>query len=278
MQQHYSRRSFLRIGGLGVAGLAATALVAACGDDDEPSPAAQMDAPNPNLKQLVSGWYKGRSVKCYDFGDQTKLSQGNSIGVAPIYALIRGMKPDGAPDLVAAQGNIVDVKPGDAGYSDLWQVMMVTVSANYVANSIKTRSEIMSQGLPITQTNMLVNCPIVAAETKLEGNEKLVQGWYKGQAVFYPDFGANPAVAIPIWAFITGMDDKGMPKFVTGQNNIIDSIPADPGYSAFWRVNLVTVPANYTANTIKAADAVRSSGYPVAQTDIVVNCPVVSVA
>jgi hypothetical protein len=238
----------------------------------------QMDAPDPSRKALVSGWYKGRSVKYYDFGDQTKLTQGNSIGVAPIYAFIRGMRPDGTPDLVPGQNNIVDVKPSDTGYSDLWQVMMVTVPANYVANSVKSRGDIVSQGLPIVQTNMLVNCPIVAKETMLEGGEKLVEGWYRGQQVFYPDFGANPAVAIPIWAFSTGMDDKGMPKLVQGQGNIIDSVPADPGYSAFWRVNLVTVTASYTANSIKAADAVRSSGFPVTQTDIVVNCPVISVA
>jgi hypothetical protein len=278
MPQQFSRRAFLRAGGVALAGLAGTAIAAACGDDDEAPAATQMNAQDANLRQLVSGWYKGRSVRYYDFGDQTKLTQGNSIGTAPIYAFTRGMKADGTPDLVAGQGNVIDVRPGDAGYSDLWQVMLVTVPATYTANSVKSRAEITAQGLPVTQTNMLVNCPVVASGTKLEGGEKLVQGWYRGQEVFYPDFGANPAAAIPIWAFITGMDERGMPRLVQGQSNIIDSVPADPGYSAFWRVNLVTVPSGYVANTIKAADAIRSSGYSVMQTDMVVNCPVVSVA
>jgi hypothetical protein len=272
----YSRRTLLSLGGAGFA----AALLAACGDsNDEPQPSPTA-TPQPaatsggNVLKLVSGWYRGRSVKYYDFGDNTKLTQGSAVGTAPIYAFIKGMKPDGTPDFVAGQHNIVEVKPGDPGYSDLWKVDLVTVPANYQADSIKTSAAIMSQNLPVTETNMLVNCPIVAAGTTLEGGEKVVQGWAKGEPVFYPDFGANPAVAIPIWAFITGMDARGMPQFVQGQMNIIDSVPGDPGYSAFWRVNLVSVPQGYTANTIKAADAVRSSGYAVMQTDIVVNCPV----
>lgn len=273
----FSRRSFLGTAGLGILG---SVLMIACGDDEKDQQGAgstdQGGKADPNVKKLVSGWYKGQPVRYYDFGDSTKLAQGSSIVTAPIYAFIRGMKPDGTPDLVAGQGNIVDVKPGDAGYSDLWQVMLVTVPSGYQANSVKSRSDIMAQSMPITSTSMFVNCPVVSAETKLENGEKLVQGWYKGQQVLYPDFGANPAVAIPIWAFITGMDARGMPLFVQGQNNIIDSKPSDPGYSAFWRVNMVTVPSNYSANSIKSAEMVRSSGYQVAQTDIVVNCPVVA--
>lgn len=55
--------------------------------------------------------------------------------------------------------------------------------------------------------------------------------------------------------------------------------PAVDGvYSAFWRVNLVTVGADYEANRIRSAAAVRAAGLPETQTDLVVNCPVTEVA
>jgi len=38
----------------------------------------------------------------------------------------------------------------------------------------------------------------------------------------------------------------------------------------------VTVPQNYVANTLKSAAEVMSSGYDIGETDILVNCPVVS--
>ena len=279
-----SRRSFLRIGALGIAG---GALLVACGDDDGDDAASSGSSPEPttgpsttpagsaNELKLIQGWYKGREVKYYDFGANTKLTTGSSIGTAPIYVMISGMNADGSPKFVEGQRNIIAVKPGDQGYSDLWRVMLVSVPAGYKANDLKSASAVMGAGYGITETSMFVNCPVVAKGTTLEGGEKLVQGWYKDEEVFYPDFGINPTVAIPIWAFATGMDAQGTPKFVQGQNNIIDSTKGDPGYSAFWRVNLVMVPETYSANSIKSADAVRSSGHTVMQTDIVVNCPVV---
>jgi hypothetical protein len=268
----YSRRSILKVSGFGLIG---SVLIAACGDDDEETeqPPAEGGGAEPELK-LVTGWYKGREVKYYDFGANTKLAQGSAVQFAPIYAMIRGMKADGSPELVDGQGNIIDVKPGDAGYSDLWQVTAVMVPADYRPNALKSRQDVMGSGYVMTQTNMFVNCPVVAEGTRLEGGEKLVQGWYRSREVFYPDFGANPAAAIPIWAFATGVDASGKPQLVQGQNNIIDSVPRDPGYSAFWRVNLVMVPQSYQANAIKSADEVRSSGYATTQTEMVVNCPV----
>lgn len=284
-----SRRSFLKVGSLG---LAAGAFLIACGDDDDDQGAATpggngapTKVPQPtatsapaattgNELSLISGWYRDREVQYYDFGTNTPLTEGSSVLTAPIYAFITGMDADGNPQFVEGQNNIVAVQPGDEGYSDLWQVMLVTVPEDYEPNSIKSASEVMSGGFDVTQTDIFVNCPIVPEGTTLEGGEPLVQGWLDGEEVFYPDFGPNPPVAIPIWAFITGMDADGNAQFVEGQMNIIDAVPDDAGYSAFWRVNLVTVPEDYEANSVTSADGVRSAGYDVTQTDMVVNCPV----
>lgn len=230
-----------------------------------------------NLFSLVSGWYMGREVQYYDFGANTPLDNGGVL-TAPIYALVTGMDNDGNPQFVSGQHNIIDVIPGDSGYSDLWQVYLVTVSEDYEADSIRSVSELMAENFTITQTDILVNCPVVPANSVLETGGGLTQGWYKGEAIYYFDFGPNPDIAAPIYALITGMDAQGNPQFVEGQLNIIDVVPGDEGYSAFWRVNLVTVPQEYMANTFKLAADVMASGYDMTETDILVNCPVVNVS
>ena len=271
----FSRRRLLGGLGVGSVGLAALTLVG-CGDDDADKKPAAAGASSEKAFKLVAGWYRGREVKYYDFGMNTKLAGASSaaIGAAPLYAFITGKNADGTPKLVAGQHNIVTLKPGDTGYSDLWQVNMVTVPADYKADSAKSKADIDKGGYAITTTEMFVNCPIMPTGATLEGGEKVIQGWLGGAQVFYPDFGANLPIAIPIWAFITGLDDKGMPKFVKDQRNIIDAVPKDAGYSAFWQVNMVTVPDGYKANTLKSAEDVVKSGYKVAPTQLVVNCPV----
>ncbi len=62
---------------------------------------------------------------------------------------------------------------------------------------------------------------------------------------------------------------------VQGQLNIVDSIPGDPGYNDFWNVHKVTVPADYVANTLTSEAEVMAAGYPIEQTDTIVNCPIV---
>jgi hypothetical protein len=125
---------------------------------------------------------------------------------------------------------------------------------------------------------MFVNCPIVPAGTTLEGGEALTQGWNDGEAVFYPDFGPNSRAAIPIWVFVEGFNADGSPQLLEGQNNIIDAVPGDAGYSAFWQVNFVEAPDGYVPNSIRSAAGVQAAGYPVTQAPVVVNCPVTFVA
>ena len=279
---YYSRRSFLRLGALGLVG---GALVIACGDEDRDGTGAP-STPAPEVGgdgngggstelKLINGWYRDRPVQYYDLGTNTKLTQGSSVVVAPIYAFFTGLDAQGSPRLVQGQDNVIGVGPGDPGYSDLWQLNLVNVPDGYAANDVKSVAAVMSSGFEITATTMFVNCPVVPKGTTLEGGKPLVQGWLDGREVFYPDFGLNPPVAIPIWAFADGMDNRGQPKLVSGQNNVIDALPSEPGYSAFWRVNLVMVPQNYQVNSIRSAQAVRDSGLTVQATDSVVNCPVV---
>ena len=269
--------------------LAAIALVAAaCSADPFPTPTPRPTntplptaTPTPeamaNVLELVSGWYKGREVRYYDFGTNSPVTDG-TVATAPIYVFITGFDASGNPVFVQGQHNIVTTIPGVDGYSDLWRVMLVTVPQSYVADTVTSKAGIDAAGYEITPTEILVNCPIVLEGTELEGGEPLVQGWYDGAEVYYPDFGMNPATIAPIWAFITGFDANGAPMFVEGQRNVIGVVPDDAGYSAFWEVNLVMVPAGYVANTIKDIDGMFAAGYEMVQPGIVVNCPVTFVA
>ncbi|HUF53267.1 MAG TPA: hypothetical protein VMR52_05780 [Dehalococcoidia bacterium] len=284
-----SRRTLLRRALIGGTGLAA-AFVVGCGDDDDdddgggtttdapgtsaPAATTAPAAEEPKEFPLIAGWYRGNEVEYYDFGMNTPLASGASVLTAPIYVFITGTDADGNPVFVEGQHNVIDVKPGDVGYSDLWQVNLVTVDETYEPDSIRSKDDIDAAGLAPETVEMFVNCPVVPVGSTLEGGEELVQGWYKGKEVFYPDFGANPPTALPIWAFITGMDAEGNPLFVEGQMNVIDSVPGDEGYSAFWDVNLVTVPGDYEANTLTSASDVLAAGYEITKPGLLVNCPV----
>jgi len=284
-----TRRQILKSMALGATGLVAIPIVG-CGDDDDEKPAATApsgtattaaatasatgEAAGKDQLKLVPGWYRDARVRYYDFGMNTP-SSGGRVSVAPIYAFITGMDGNGDPVFVDGQHNVVDVVPGDSGYSDLWEVHLVTVPAGYQADSLRSAADVEASGYEMMVPGLFVNCPIVAAGTTLEGGEPLVQGWNKGSEVYYPDFGANPPLTLPILAFATGMAADGTPMFVEGQGNIIDSVPADEGYSAFWRVNLVMVDGSYQADSIRSAAGARAAGFEVVETDLVVNCPVV---
>jgi hypothetical protein len=215
---------------------------------------------------LTDGWYDHRPVTYYNFNNPVPSPDGGATVIpAPIYVLFYD---DGTP--VPGQNNIIDVVPGDDGYSDLWQVHQVTVPDDYSANSVRSYAQIVAAGYSVTPLEMYVNCPVVPEGSSLSGGEPgLTAGWYRGQSVFYFDFGLNPTASAPIYVFFY---DDGMP--VAGQNNVIDTIPGLPNYSAFWQVHMVTVPDDYVANSATSLMDIMAAGYTITPTDILVNCPV----
>ncbi len=92
-----------------------------------------------------------------------------------------------------------------------------------------------------------------------------------GQVVQYYNFDVQSATPAPI--FVLFRDGEEQP--VAGQIFIVDAIPGDPGYSDFWNVTKVTVPADYVANTVTSLDEINAEGFAMEATANIVNCPIV---
>jgi hypothetical protein len=80
-----------------------------------------------------------------------------------------------------------------------------------------------------------------------------------------------PLEPAPIYVLIR----EGESSPVEGQKNIIDVIPGDEGYNDFWEVQFVTVPADYSPNTVTSYEQIMNAGYTTSETTMLVNCPVV---
>ena len=211
---------------------------------------------------------------------------------APIYVFFAGATQ------VAGQLNIIDVLPGDTGYNDFWEINMVAVPANYVANSVTSLAEITAAGFAITPTNMLVNCPVVpagstAALRYTSESSALQHGWYRDEIVNYFSFdehvlstvGGGAVPTAPIFVTFNIDPDPSNPMsgppsgFViepgTMQtHNVISALPADSSYSPLWVVSAYKSSAFQAVN-----DWMTAAQAPVAAAGIAnVNCPVVAVS
>ena len=219
-------------------------------------------------------WYEGEPVLYYDLGAESSLDN-DAVQDAKIWVFVYGFDDEGAPRFIEGHPTIVDVVPGDDGYSDLWHVQLVIVPGGRDTSGIRSRDALLASDLEIISTDMLVNCPIVPLGSTFTDGQALNDAWYRGERVVYATFGVTLATPIPVWTFITGFDGAGRPIVVPGQDPVTDKGPVDDGYSQFQRVYYVTVDAEYEANSIRSAAAIVASGYGVTPTAIVLNRPVV---
>ncbi len=92
-----------------------------------------------------------------------------------------------------------------------------------------------------------------------------------GELISYYNFDVQPTEPAPIYVLFR----EGEESPVEGQMNIIDVIPGDMGYNDFWEVQKVTVPMDYMANSVTSYAQIMEAEYPMEETSILVNCPVV---
>jgi hypothetical protein len=99
------------------------------------------------------GFYRGEGVQYLDLGP-LKLASGNKV--APIWVFTNG---------AAGQRNVIDLAPGDAGYTPLWQVVKVTWKSGAAPRVIRSASAakaaIAAGDATAAKTATVVNCPVL---------------------------------------------------------------------------------------------------------------------
>ncbi len=92
-----------------------------------------------------------------------------------------------------------------------------------------------------------------------------------GAPVRYYNFDVQSTTPAPVYVLYREGEDKP----VSGQLDIIDTLPGETGYNDFRQVWKVSAPKNYVANTITDATELRKAGYKIEKTDLLRNMPVV---
>jgi hypothetical protein len=211
-------------------------------------------------QKKTAGFYEGRTVRYLDFGP-IKLRPGNKV--APIWVFTNGA--DG-------QRNVIDVVPGERGYSPLWRVVMVTwaedASPRVLRSAAQVKAAAAAGEVTLKRTSTVVNCPVVGL------GQKQTTGFHRGSTIAYYDLGqvklARGNKVAPIWVFTNG---------ASGQKNVVDVVPGQAGYTPLWQVNKVTWADGVTPQVLMSAARIRAAAsagdVTIRRTDTIVNCPVI---
>ncbi len=133
--------------------------------------------------------------------------------------------------------------------------------------------------VPEAEDDPMLEAQILAYQGFEGASIRMISGFADGASVRYWDFGAAPAVAIPIFLIVTDIADDG--SFTPLDHpTIVDAVPGDPGYSPFWQVFIVPTTDTFDGEVITSFGAVQEArdtgllGEPV-KLDAYVNCPIV---
>jgi hypothetical protein len=157
---------------------------------------------------------------------------------------------------------------------DTTQTLVPTVVAG---KDINTATKVSVDRFSATAGHLMVRTstnglPAVNVAINFDNQPFITTGFDRtGGVVKYYNFDVQPTTPDDIYVFFK----SGATTPVTGQNNIIPTIPGDAGYNDFWVVNKVTVPDSYVANSLTSEAEVLASGYAITKTTSIVNCPVV---
>lgn len=226
----------------------------------------------------VPAFYEGQQIFYYVFNNGTPVA--NDTGLVEVSQQYRLVDSSGQP--IADQYDIIPTGGAfTAGYSDLRELIEVTVPDDYEPNSITSFEDLELQGLldesNINNTGQTINVPLVWADSQLQGRDRdLIMLWEGGHEVAAFNFGETPAQAAPLYRLVTGFDESGAPiEFENGVITVIEQMHDDPGYSDFWQVFFVTVPEDTEPNSIRSYEQIVEADYPIQETSIVVNCPAI---
>ena len=224
--------------------------------------AARQSAQGAAKQPVVQGFYEGKLIRYFNYGP-IKLRPGNAV--APIWSVTNGP---------AGQHNIVDVVPGEKGYTPLWQVVEVTWAADAKPRLLRSADEVRraeAKGdVTLHETSTVVNCPVLGF------GQKRIAGFSGGHVIHYYDLGpvkvAPGNAVVPLYAVANG---------VAGQHNVTgDTIaPGQTLYPPLWGIWQVTWKAGAhkrLLTSFAAIEKAKAAGeVTIAKTSLVVNCPIV---
>jgi hypothetical protein len=242
---------------LALALLATAAFVAAT--EAQPGRAFSTSAA-PKKQPVLIGFYKGRSVKYFDYG-RIRLRPGNKL--APMWVFTNGA--DG-------QRFIFDSAPGAKQYSALHKVSTVTWTADATPRVLRSAEAVKNAradgDLTIKSTARVVNAALLGF------GQTRHAGFAKDKTIHYYELGmvkvAPGNEMLPIWTFTNGVE---------GQSNIADVVPGTTAYPPLWAVVEVTWKAGAQRSLIRSFErlqqARKEGAVTITRTSIVVNCPFV---
>ena len=200
---------------------------------------------------------------------------GQGEHAAPLYRLCR---PEGEDDCAALDHPpIVDLLPGDDGYSPFWQVHWVQLPEGWsgqITSVEQMRAVIASEGAAEPRsTSELMHCPIVASDVQIEVDDGVLQR--AGGTLYVRDFAAHcldftatrahhsvlpdgtlfirnvylltrEGESAPLSEPARMMDLNGDGD-TQDSNNIFGVALSDADYTPLWRLVRVTVPAGLSS-------------------------------
>jgi hypothetical protein len=109
------------------------------------------DAP----KQVIDGEivYRASFSKVHVDPAKTKVVKED----IPVYSAPAPGAPPDAVEHVSEQLSIYDTKPGDAGYSAIWQYYYVVVPRDYEANTLRSEREVLESGYRVVAVDVFSN-------------------------------------------------------------------------------------------------------------------------
>ncbi len=303
--------------------LLAIALVAGCGDDDsgndnqnqrqpvDPSTAsrAPVDRFSPQVATLFVRTAENGLPAAnapVDFDQPPFITRGlgpageriryYNFDVWPTTpAILYQVYREGEDTPVAGQLPIINVIPGDEGYSDFWRIYKVIAPPGYVANTVTSFDGVYEENFGFEATDEVRNCPVVpegsTASLRLPQQAPAsTLAWYRDQVVTLLTFaeaplavnvdGQLPTAPIHVCFNIApGQPGGGPPSGVCTEpgtdqtHNVASVLPGEADYSPLWDVRVYDASAFAAVSDLATAEAATTLVAHMA----LVNCPVVEI-
>jgi hypothetical protein len=105
----------------------------------------------------LMGWYEGREVQFFDFGQ-------SGLTPVPLIAFVKSVDSAGVPEFLREQINIVDTLPVAPPYADMWNIRFAKPDSTYVPNTLKSASAVAASTIPVDPPHVVRNCPVAIVD------------------------------------------------------------------------------------------------------------------